>query len=132
MEREQLEALCSEGGDVGLPSWDEFKEELLAGEISFPSIRTPFLFAGRYAASTGVDYACVYGSEYHEMLVWYVAGVGAPTPHLTVVVQHNCVAGVHGQHAEALQEQQPSLSVDSAAGRGCLLEAGLLLSSVSH
>jgi hypothetical protein len=46
IEKEQLESLCEEGGDAGLPEWDDFKEDLVAGNISFPSIRTPFLFAG--------------------------------------------------------------------------------------
>lgn len=47
IEKEQLESLCEEGGDVGLPEWEVFKDDLAAGNISFPSIRVPFLFAGR-------------------------------------------------------------------------------------
>jgi hypothetical protein len=43
---EQLQSLCEAGGDAGLPEWDDFKEDLLAGTISFHSTRTPFLFAG--------------------------------------------------------------------------------------
>lgn len=46
IEKQQLASLCEEGGDTGLPEWEDFKEDLLAGKISFPSIRVPFLFAG--------------------------------------------------------------------------------------
>lgn len=46
IEREQLESLCEDGGAAGLPTWEDFKEDLVAGHISFPSIRVPFLFAG--------------------------------------------------------------------------------------
>ena len=35
---------------MGLPEWEDFKEDLQAGNISFPSIRVPFLFAGEPCA----------------------------------------------------------------------------------
>lgn len=46
IEKEQLVSLCEEGGDVGLPNWEDFKDDLVTGNISFPSVRVPFLFAG--------------------------------------------------------------------------------------
>eukprot|EP00879_Flechtneria_rotunda_P021954 GHRR01023151.1.p3 GENE.GHRR01023151.1~~GHRR01023151.1.p3 ORF type:complete len:116 (+),score=38.53 GHRR01023151.1:1635-1982(+) len=46
VEREQLEELATATGSLGLPDWEDFKADLQAGEITFPSIRVPFLFAG--------------------------------------------------------------------------------------
>jgi hypothetical protein len=49
IELEQLQAIASGSGSAtaGLPAWDEFKADLQEGKMSFPSVRSPFLFAGR-------------------------------------------------------------------------------------
>jgi hypothetical protein len=49
IELEQLQAIAGGGASAtaGLPSWDEFKADLQEGKMSFPSVRSPFLFAGK-------------------------------------------------------------------------------------
>jgi hypothetical protein len=48
IELEQLQAIAigSASATAGLPAWDEFKADLQEGKMSFPSVRSPFLFAG--------------------------------------------------------------------------------------
>eukprot|EP00878_Enallax_costatus_P026578 GHUV01028526.1.p1 GENE.GHUV01028526.1~~GHUV01028526.1.p1 ORF type:complete len:132 (+),score=39.21 GHUV01028526.1:423-818(+) len=46
IEQEQLAEVCAGHDTAGLPEWEDFKADLRAGDIHFPSVRTPFLFAG--------------------------------------------------------------------------------------
>jgi hypothetical protein len=57
IELEQLQAIASGSASatVGLPAWDEFKADLQEGKISFPSVRSPFLFAGETNALVFVE-----------------------------------------------------------------------------
>lgn len=46
IEQQTLQHICDGSEAAGLPEWDDFKADLQAGLIHFPSMRTPFLFAG--------------------------------------------------------------------------------------
>lgn len=46
IELDQLQSICDGRESAGLPDWEAFKADLKEGLITFPSIRTPFLFAG--------------------------------------------------------------------------------------
>lgn len=46
IEQDQLAEICAGHQTAGLPDWEDFKADLQAGLIQFPSVRTPFLFAG--------------------------------------------------------------------------------------
>lgn len=47
IQQDQLSELCAGHDTAGLPDWEDFKADMQAGSIHFPSIRTPFLFAGK-------------------------------------------------------------------------------------
>uniref|UniRef100_A0A383WIB6 Uncharacterized protein n=1 Tax=Tetradesmus obliquus TaxID=3088 RepID=A0A383WIB6_TETOB len=48
IELEQLQAIASgsAAATAGLPAWPDFKADLQEGRLHFPSVRSPFLFAG--------------------------------------------------------------------------------------
>lgn len=54
IEQQQLAEICAGHESAGLPDWESFKADLQAGNLHFPSIRTPFLFAGeKLGTATG-------------------------------------------------------------------------------
>jgi hypothetical protein len=52
---EELAAIAAGRRTAGLPSWKEFKEDMEEGDVRFPSIAHPFLFAGEVQCQVWLD-----------------------------------------------------------------------------